>query len=259
MKKLIIIWVVIFTCSLCVYAHPGSIDENGGHYNRSTGEYHYHEGTNQENNPTGNSVVSHKQPIRKLFITDNCYVVFWLLLSFFCVSHYFQLNVDSYSQNKGCLLSLLLIPYFGVFVCFSFILSNIILGGFNDFLTPIIAIALFAGLCKLNHKPLYIIVSGILTIFSALLPGIVFGTNDSSTRVIICLFIIYIGNIIFSTHLKTKKEVKCPEPPQSKTCLHITNSQTPFVDEDEQQRIESLLLYVDQLEAARQEYKNKQK
>lgn len=27
-------------------AHPGSLDENGGHYNRKTGEYHYHDGTN---------------------------------------------------------------------------------------------------------------------------------------------------------------------------------------------------------------------
>lgn len=27
-----------------VSAHPGRTDENGGHYNRSTGEYHYHHG-----------------------------------------------------------------------------------------------------------------------------------------------------------------------------------------------------------------------
>lgn len=35
---------------LSVNAHPGSLDNNGGHYNRSTGEYHYHEGTHTENN-----------------------------------------------------------------------------------------------------------------------------------------------------------------------------------------------------------------
>jgi hypothetical protein len=27
-----------------VFAHPGRTDENGGHTNRSTGEYHYHHG-----------------------------------------------------------------------------------------------------------------------------------------------------------------------------------------------------------------------
>ena len=35
-----------------VFAHPGSLDENGGHYDRSTGEYHYHHGypAHQHNN-----------------------------------------------------------------------------------------------------------------------------------------------------------------------------------------------------------------
>ena len=27
-----------------VFAHPGETDANGGHYNRKTGEYHYHNG-----------------------------------------------------------------------------------------------------------------------------------------------------------------------------------------------------------------------
>ena len=30
-------------CSITL-AHPGRTDGNGGHYNRSTGEYHYHHG-----------------------------------------------------------------------------------------------------------------------------------------------------------------------------------------------------------------------
>ena len=32
MKKLILILTIIFACSLCVCAHPGSLDENGGHW-----------------------------------------------------------------------------------------------------------------------------------------------------------------------------------------------------------------------------------
>ena len=53
MKKLIIILVVIFTCSLCVYAHPGSLDENGGHYNKATGAYHYHHGFPEHQHTNG--------------------------------------------------------------------------------------------------------------------------------------------------------------------------------------------------------------
>lgn len=36
----------IASCTLCciIYAHPGRTDANGGHWNRSTGEYHYHTG-----------------------------------------------------------------------------------------------------------------------------------------------------------------------------------------------------------------------
>lgn len=51
MKKLFYIIISVFLCSLCLllpcfvsFAHPGDLDENGGHYDRSTGEYHYHHG-----------------------------------------------------------------------------------------------------------------------------------------------------------------------------------------------------------------------
>ena len=47
MKKtlLFFIFVLFFNVGIAS-AHPGSLDENGGHWNRSTGEYHYHDGTN---------------------------------------------------------------------------------------------------------------------------------------------------------------------------------------------------------------------
>jgi hypothetical protein len=47
----LMLFCVIFILGLCtVFAHPGSLDENGGHYNRSTGEYHYHDGIHTEDN-----------------------------------------------------------------------------------------------------------------------------------------------------------------------------------------------------------------
>lgn len=59
MKKIIYIVItilLIFAVSFSAYAHPGSLDENGGHYNRKTGEYHYHEGKHTES--SGNTYIS---------------------------------------------------------------------------------------------------------------------------------------------------------------------------------------------------------
>lgn len=41
MKKNFLILTFIFS-SIILYAHPGRLDSNGGHWNRKTGEYHYH-------------------------------------------------------------------------------------------------------------------------------------------------------------------------------------------------------------------------
>ena len=44
MKKLFIIAACLLLLPITVYAHPGRTDGKGGHYNRSTGVYHYHHG-----------------------------------------------------------------------------------------------------------------------------------------------------------------------------------------------------------------------
>ena len=41
---LLLFFLITSSLTLTVYAHPGRTDSNGGHYNRSTGEYHYHHG-----------------------------------------------------------------------------------------------------------------------------------------------------------------------------------------------------------------------
>jgi hypothetical protein len=40
------ILAIILTFIICSYTfgHSGGTDKNGGHYNRKTGEYHYHNG-----------------------------------------------------------------------------------------------------------------------------------------------------------------------------------------------------------------------
>ncbi len=37
------------------FSHPGSLDSNGGHWNRKTGEYHFHEGLNTDSNSNNSS------------------------------------------------------------------------------------------------------------------------------------------------------------------------------------------------------------
>lgn len=40
-----IIFALVFASSIAL-AHPGKLDANGGHYDKETGEYHYHKGPN---------------------------------------------------------------------------------------------------------------------------------------------------------------------------------------------------------------------
>jgi hypothetical protein len=42
--KPLVLFLLICSFGVIVYAHPGQTDANGGHYNHSTGEYHYHHG-----------------------------------------------------------------------------------------------------------------------------------------------------------------------------------------------------------------------
>ena len=48
MKKILILLIagllLISTISIMAYAHSGGTDSSGGHYDKSTGEYHYHHG-----------------------------------------------------------------------------------------------------------------------------------------------------------------------------------------------------------------------
>lgn len=53
MKKIPLCVVCLLFCVVIAFAHPGSTDGNGGHYNRSTGEYHYHHGYPAHQHPNG--------------------------------------------------------------------------------------------------------------------------------------------------------------------------------------------------------------
>ncbi len=56
-KRVFALWIIIVTllillCSVS-FAHSGRTDANGGHYDHSTGEYHYHHGHPAHQHPNG--------------------------------------------------------------------------------------------------------------------------------------------------------------------------------------------------------------
>lgn len=46
LKRIIIAVILVISFSCTCFAHPGKLDANGGHYDKETGEYHYHKGPN---------------------------------------------------------------------------------------------------------------------------------------------------------------------------------------------------------------------
>lgn len=50
---LLSIFVIVFSLSVTTFAHSGGTDSKGGHYNSSTGEYHYHHGYSAHQHPGG--------------------------------------------------------------------------------------------------------------------------------------------------------------------------------------------------------------
>lgn len=54
MKKIIILTTILLVVlTIICFSHSGRTDANGGHYNRSTGEYHYHHGMAAHDHPNG--------------------------------------------------------------------------------------------------------------------------------------------------------------------------------------------------------------
>lgn len=48
-RKIIFIFIICVSLFSISFAHSGKTDSNGGHYDRSTGEYHYHNGKELRN------------------------------------------------------------------------------------------------------------------------------------------------------------------------------------------------------------------
>lgn len=57
--KLLVAIVLCLNITLVAFAHPGRTDSSGGHYNNSTGEYHYHHGepAHQHTDTNGDGIL----------------------------------------------------------------------------------------------------------------------------------------------------------------------------------------------------------
>lgn len=53
MRRLVVCLLLLLWLSCAAHAHPGGTDSKGGHYNRSTGEYHYHHGYPEHQHTNG--------------------------------------------------------------------------------------------------------------------------------------------------------------------------------------------------------------
>lgn len=50
---LVCVGIIAFSLAVIGFAHPGKTDEDGGHYNHDTGDYHYHHGYSAHQHPNG--------------------------------------------------------------------------------------------------------------------------------------------------------------------------------------------------------------
>lgn len=63
--------IIAFSLAVIGFAHPGGTDGSGGHYNRSTGEYHYHHGYPEHQHTNGECPYNFKDNTEHKDNTDN--------------------------------------------------------------------------------------------------------------------------------------------------------------------------------------------
>lgn len=69
--SLITMCFLILSMPLNVWAHPGRTDSKGGHYNRKTGQYHYHNGGGSSSGSSSSSSGSSKSSVPKTVYATN--------------------------------------------------------------------------------------------------------------------------------------------------------------------------------------------
>lgn len=73
MKRIFFISIIAISMLTITYAHSGRTDSNGGHYDRATGEYHYHNGDYTESYEESNEAESLEE-VNTLIVDDTVYI-----------------------------------------------------------------------------------------------------------------------------------------------------------------------------------------
>jgi hypothetical protein len=89
MRRIVVAMLVLAVGTMIALAHPGGLDANGGHYNRKTGEYHYHRQPAATPQPTARSTPPASQSV-STNQTQTIEKSFWLNTS------------SGVRHNKGC-------------------------------------------------------------------------------------------------------------------------------------------------------------
>lgn len=76
MKQKLLLLFLLFLLPVVALAHSGGTDSKGGHYDRSTGQYHYHHGYSAHQHPNGVCPYERKETVTKGTTYSNSIISF---------------------------------------------------------------------------------------------------------------------------------------------------------------------------------------
>ena len=273
----------------------GHYDHSTGEYHYHTGENQGNNPTGDSSSTaktdSENPPVKPAKP--KTIFNHPSAIPFWLLLSIFCFALIEQAEYNNKDIPKGC-LSFLLFWIFLIPLIFSASLISIfITGEFDELIAAIAAVVVFnvvyygSSLCTMKA----VLGLGILSILAGIASNYII--YDYTFKISLSSYIIFaiIGYAMLNIYSNTNKQkpqinkiqqsieqkvkerntqiAKNKQAPKTANTTHhsdykypghlintSSNGEQMLTSEDEEQRIASLLEYIDDIEAYHQNYKN---
>lgn len=112
-KSILIIFAALFVTLpfVSAFAHPGRLDSNGGHWNHSTGEYHYHDGNSAGKSGSKNNDDISFSLFEKLSVSYGwgAWDIVHFILTFIIIGAYFYVfSNDLKSKELTSIISLVI-------------------------------------------------------------------------------------------------------------------------------------------------------
>ena len=130
-KRILLVLVVVLLCllTITVLAHSGRTDANGGHWDRSTGEYHYHHGEPPHDHYDIDGDGDADCPIRyeraneqasEIKTSNWVKLIFWgvvaCLIYILVLAFFVRSSNDELSEGCGCLIAYVIFGIVAVFI-----------------------------------------------------------------------------------------------------------------------------------------------